>query len=190
MYFYLGRRHPVAFGGSVFLIYQRTVPSGQGVQPQASWDTRHIVAPRSSPFPPCVFLTLSLENTSLKRQSTLISCHGFIVLLPSCSLRAQTDLVELAASLTMGLGAGATAGTTIVVEIIATEDMVSVEIPDAVEPTENSAAIIVGYSRNPEVCMCVCKGAPSTACPFVLVVFYQLSEVSAETSQMLLVACI
>lgn len=65
--------------------------------------------------------------------------------------RAQTDLVALAESLTMGLGEGATAGTTIVVEIIETVGTTEVVIPEAIEPTEHSAAIVTGYTRNPEV---------------------------------------
>ena len=62
---------------------------------------------------------------------------------------AQTDLVALAESLAMGLDTGATFGEVIVVETI--DVSTSAVIPTAVEPTEHTAAIVIGYTAPPEV---------------------------------------
>lgn len=59
----------------------------------------------------------------------------------------QTDLVALAESLAMGLASGSTTGDIIVAEVVDA----SSTIPNAVEPTEHTAAIVVNFAGAPEV---------------------------------------
>ncbi|CAM9258258.1 unnamed protein product [Pylaiella littoralis] len=86
------------------------------------------------------------EYDGKKRRSLHDWSSGTGFVFPWEDVLVETDLVALAESLAMGLASGSTTGKIIVAEVIDA----SATIPDAIEPTENTAAIIINSAEAPE----------------------------------------